>query len=227
MEPNGCVILESGAVGEPFHLISWGSFSDGWDRFWPQMFYAASTRLGRTAADEVVEELVSFDLNGREHRESQDPRTYSLINASCPKDALQLRLKLATTYDSFRGESSFLCDVKRGVLLASEGKSFPNGVLHNESKTHWRYDFERFGCIPLHRRGVTTRVDGGIEIEEIATEQVDWTPVPLGVFSFEAQGITSLQPEGVWWRRLTVVFWGLLLFGVVFLVHWYRNREVE
>jgi hypothetical protein len=125
------------------------------------------------------------------------------------------------------------CDVEHGVVLYYKAKHWGDDFSYHFEEEK-QYDWENFGCIPklYFSQGAYSEEAGlsGVRAysksytREITLQSVDWEPVPLGVFSLEGQGLTSVRVESVWSRRLWTLLLGLLLFGIVFLVKWMRQR---
>jgi hypothetical protein len=236
--PDGYVELWALSDEAPMTITGWGDFSDGLEQIDDNFSFQAAARLDRfffAGADAVVNELFSLQRDDADYRDI--PGEYELVDASLSPDGsvLDIDFRWSTVFggEPRNVEASMKCDVEHGVVLYYKAKHWGDDFSYHFEEEK-QYDWENFGCIPklYFSQGAYSEEAGlsGVRAysksytREITLQSVDWEPVPLGVFSLEGQGLTSVRVESVWSRRLWTLLLGLLLFGIVFLVKWMRQR---
>ncbi len=225
--PDGYIALASNSASTPLTIRSWGSFEEGWDALAGNFCVQAAARssgIGR--ADIMFGRLVIDELSHQTLKDIARQRTIRGITLS--DDGFTLELKSTWASKPFHSETLLRCDVQKGVVLHYESKNFKNGDFTHLYVADKQYDFERFGSIPARQHEERRyEWDGGVVSYDYKTQRVSWEPVPLGVFSLEAQGLRSVAPGSVWSRRLLTLLVGLVLVGIFVAVKRARNRAAE
>lgn len=232
ISPDGFVSLKA-KDGRPFVINEWGNSEQGLDWLFGNYSILASVRFqGLALAEVAIGGFVDWNL-------SRDIPTFLvetdieriLSSVTDKVDGQTLVIKWLQEDGVISYESSMSCDVKHGVVLSYEGQSFRNGILGTTYQEKKDYEFEEFRGIPsyYHYRAMAASPSGVGKYSRtinFKTKLVDWTPVPLGIFSLEAQGLTSLQPQSVWSRRMWILLAGAFLFGVVYLIKRAKYRAI-
>ncbi len=248
--PEGFILLGAGTEKDAFALIDWGTVDEGIVLLFNQEWMQRSARAGRLPADLIVDELVSNEsslpdlynkmvLDSRiRSRESltaglqwtsHSQENLKKIEFSPDGKMVQFAWDSESVPDkSWSSTSSMSCLFNRGVVTFYECEFVDRELGRMTQKDSLDFDFERFGVIPktFVQRITNTNTEEDSYTSQITWEikEVDFSRVPLGVFSFEAQGITSLEPESVWSRRLSILLVAIALFLIVGLVKWARHR---
>lgn len=250
--PDGFVVLATNTGNDNFALIDWGDVEEGLVLLFNYDWMQRAARSGRLPVDLILQELISKDsylpyLYKRKVPDdsisSKDSLTKGLEWTSHTVEKLE-DISFSRDFKTLDVEwnsrslkepvwnatSSMSCDVKKGVLLKYESVFLENRD-RMLSKYIYEYAFNEFGRIP---KVCEEFIENSGSNGESRTSRVKWKildlerkPVVIGVFSLEAQGLAILPAQGVWLRRLYIILWALLLFGVVYLVHWIRHRVSE
>lgn len=226
--PDGYISLGANSARDHLTIRDWGSQSEGLESIDDLFVFQAAARLDPfffAGADAVVNELFALRRNDKDYRDI--PGEYELVDASLSADGSVLDIVFwwNTVFDGAPRdvEASMKCDVNLGTVLSYAAKHSGKDFVYSFEEEK-EYDFARFGSIPaLYRcQGVTP--GGAPYTREIKLQSVDWSPVSLGIFSLEAQGVTTLQPQSVWQRRIWIILCSLALFGIVYIVKRARYR---
>lgn len=225
LAPDRYVVLSADSNMAHLTIVGWGSFEEGWDSFAGNFFVQAASRYGGIIDGTELGKLFGLPPSESE-RHGANHRT--LRNVELSQDGSNLGIEYLWNDEHNSTESSLIVDVTHGVVLEYEAQNFTDGQLTHSTTERKTYDWQRFECIPSQYRRTTKsyRDDAvdAVHTRDFQTMLVDWEPVPLGVFSLEGQGLTSLEQGPVWNRRLWTLLLGLLLVAIVFLVKWMRQR---
>lgn len=233
ISPDGYISLKSDAADSPLAIIEWGSTEQGLDWLLGNFSVLASVRcrglmffmieLDELSNTNLITEVPQFLVREEIKRTLTD---FQLINGGSVFEATWTHKEGQITY-----ESVVRCDKENGVVLTYEGKTIVNGLIGTVVKEKKEYDTQLFRGIPSHyfyKADSAASSDAAkyLRTIEFKTLVVDWTPVQLGVFSFQAQGLSSVQPTMVWSRRLWILCLGILLIGVVYLIKRAKYRAI-
>ncbi len=251
VRPEGYLILFSPSVDKSMAVMGWGTMEDGMGLLFGNDFIQGAARLPSLGqpADIIVEELFSSesylpDLYKRpiakDAVEAQDSLTLNvkwqsqtkvtLQNAArLPGDGLELRWTSEDLEEPFGIHTiSMQCDPKNGSIRSFNDEFKVAGKPTMSQQTSHEYGPEGLGCIP--RRDVRHVVNypgeprESVSVRECLTREISWEPVPLGMFSFEAQGFLRDGSERVWVRRLVIAAIGISMLVVALLIKRRRNR---
>lgn len=216
LAPNGYISLGAESENAPLVIRNWGSFEEGWDLFGGNFFVQAAARSGGIArADATLGKRLAAEIGDAALQVVAVDIEPSKIVLS--PDGFRLEIESLWQSPPNTTQSTTVRDVAHGVAVHYESSNSTNGVFTFSSLSDKNYDFTRFGCIPSYQLEKVAKASGNAHSHEYKTQSVSWDPVPLDVFSLEAQGIGSLKPESVWRRRACTMLAGLLLL-VVYIV---------
>ncbi len=224
--PEGSVSLRADSEPEPLTIREWdGDPQNNLANVLAFRWFRAAGRSGGIETDSCVSGLAHLELHDGGVKEYL--KNCELIDLTLTNDGSRLNISWLEKGNPYSREFSIVCDVDYGVVLHTDTKAIDQDKSIKASNTETKeYDFDRFGCIPSSYLQTYNKIDGKTKyLYEIRF--VDWAPVPLGVFSLEAQGLTSLQPQSVWGRRIWTLVIGALLFGIVYLVKRARSHASE
>jgi hypothetical protein len=221
--PDGFMFLETSPSDESLKIRGWGSASEGADKLGGYFFYQAAARgFGPWDPDTVFCKLVP------EQFDDPDLKTVAgqtrILDVALSDDGLTLTVKWKWESKPISAEASLACNVDKGVILHFDAQNYKDGVLTHVHKVDKEYDFVHFGSIPSHDRQQLTYPTGGGYSRLYQTQQVSWSPVPIGIFSLEAQGLGNVRPGSVWDRRAMSIVIGIILVGFYFAIKWYHRR---
>ncbi len=224
--PDGWISLIASSATAPLAIHNWGSIEEGQGRLGGYSFFQAAIRgFWLMRADRFFSKLVPDELQNEWLREVA--RQTQIADFHLSNDGSRMELKSNWKSQPLYSESTMLTDVENGVVLHQELKYFGDDVLSSSSTADKKYDFERWGCIPAHHFEKRAYPDGTWYSRQYETQLVDWKPVPLGIFSLEAQGLRSVAPGSVWSRRLLTLLVGLVLVGIYVAFKRARDRASE
>ncbi|MDZ4659725.1 MAG: hypothetical protein SH868_19295 [Bythopirellula sp.] len=250
LRPDGYVLLAAKTDKDYLVLVDWGTVEEGIVLLFNYEWIQRSARAGRLPADLILEELISeasslpelykrmvvtSDIQSKQSLTADLPWTSksaeNLMEIELSPDDGTLNLvwnSESVPEGSWSSKSTLICQHEKGVVNKYECITNHKNSGRMLLSEICKYDFELFGTFPMffrqHINNKNAPENSYTSTINWETKSIDWTPVPLGVFSFETQGLNSLRPESVWSRRLNVLLVALALLSVVFLVKWYQRR---
>lgn len=233
--PDGFVRLSAKSAGKPLAIVGWGATEEGLDNLLGDFSVLASVRcrglkfaiieIGESVGSELTREIPSFLMKKGVERK--------LTSVTLSDERSRCEIKWMQYFNEpLSCESIMLCDVEHGVVLRYDGRFTQNGILSSVLKENKEYEFERFRGVPSYYRyhldaTGPAESDKYSRTSEFRPRLVDWDPVPMGIFSLEAQGLLSVAPGSVWNRRMLTLLAGLVLLGIFVAVKRARNRATE
>ncbi len=166
------------------------------------------------------------------------PSSETLENAVLSQDGKTLELNWRSYFlddPSLPWAQTMRCDPKNGVVLSDKYQAFREGKVSSWKDITREYDYDRFGCIPARDNEIsyTFSVMGNgppedyVYVNNRTLLKVGWNPVPLGMFSLEAQGFIAPDQIAIWVRRLLMILVGLLLVGIYYFMRLRRRRKAN
>ncbi len=232
--PDGFVRLSARSAGRPMAIVEWGTTEVGLDNLLGDFSVLASVRcrglkfaiieIGESVGSELTREIPSFLVTKGVERK--------ITGVTLLDGGSRCEMKWMWYDGPISCESTMLCDVEHGVVLRYKGRFTRNGVLSSVLEENKEYELERFRGIPSYYR-LHADATGPLESDrysrtyEFKPRLVDWKPVPMGIFSLEAQGLWSVAPDAVWGRRLLTLLVGLVLLGIFIIIKRSRDRAIE
>ncbi len=228
--PDGFVGLDAISADSPLVITEWGSYEEGWESLGGNFAVDAAVRCGGLRY--TTTELAGFVGVVLHAPAEENELKCKLTDVTLSKDGSQLVVKWIRSEGTHSTKATLRGDVEHGVSLEYVGEFYANGVFRGEFKEEKKYDFDRFGPIPSDFRFQLESVDPSdstrrVQTFEFKARHVGRKPTPLGVFSLEAQGISSVKPESVWPRRMLTVCVGLVLLATYWAVKRVRTRATD
>jgi hypothetical protein len=234
VRPDGFVGLSARSAKSPLVVVEWGTAEQGLDWLLGNSSVLASLRShglrfaiieigGFVSSEQLLEVPSSLMVKGIERK---------LTGVTLLDSGSRFEVKWMRYDGPLSGELTMLCDVEHGVVQNCEGRNMRNGIISSDFKEIKEYEFNRFRGIPsfyrnLYDEAVSAESDHYSRTTEIRPRLVDWNPVPMGIFSLEAQGLRSVAPGSVWSRRLLTLLVGLVLLGIFVAIKRARDRATE
>lgn len=219
VRPEGSVQLRQTDNG--FAVVNLSS--NGMERVSIEDFYGASTRCFSIIDAEATFGFAT-DLGYTNPLSQTWAKAYTPLEISRVGNELKLKSRFESSMDG-PGSSSVVevkFDLVNHVHLSYEQLSRDANAYHSELQVVKEYDFERLRHIPRSIKVNRVRAsDGAWDSTELIVEHVDWSPVPDGIFSFEAQGVSQ---SSVWTRRFIMVTIGVAMLGLFLFYRQMRKR---
>lgn len=221
--PDGFVGLSAASAKSPLAIVEWGTTEDGLDWLLGDYSVLAALRsqrlrlsiieIGELVGSDVIGDIPSFLVDRGVQRE--------LTGLKLLDGGATLEVKWMRKDGPQMCNSTMLCDVNNGVVISCEGHySLDSRVISRFAEIR-EYDFEKYGTVPARCESRYSE-DGANDGEKytrtnvVELRSIDREPVPMGVFSLEAQGLRSIAAESVWNRRILILFTGIaLLVGFI------------
>ncbi len=204
-------------------IVELGSLAEGRSSLGGMNFMHASTRCITTSEGEVpFGNVGDFHLN-EVSKKLKD--FYSPIDITTNQDK---QVHLLTRFQKLDGEISHssiwrvVYDLSIGAVLSYELEKGETGESPRELRVEKSYDVPRLKGIPREANHKTVYLDGTIVIKKFRTVNVDWEPVPLGVFTVDTMGRTG-DFSGTWLRRMIMLIVGLGFVGIYLTYRWRRH----
>lgn len=215
--PEGFIAMVANTAQAPFTIHRWGSYEEGLARLSGYSFFRAATRsFSVLDASSILRSVVTNDLGPHSSNEIENHREIKSITIS--EDEKYLTIQSTWSSTSNVANSNITFEITHGAVTNYRGQIFKEDLPVNLTTAQKKYDYVTFRSIPSHHFEKLERADGSGYSRILETKHVDWVPVPLGIFSLEAQGLASLQPQSVWTRRILILFAGIIMFFVVYLI---------
>lgn len=220
VRPEGYIQMAETEHG--FAIVQLGSNDEGMERIVVHDLFCCSTRCFRLVDGEVPMgniDGISFTTPLSEGMASH----YTPLALSKDGDSIILRTRMDQSTDGHPNKAVYKVeyDLEEGVVLSYEQVADEGGSSHAAFRNLKSYDFERLRHVPAKISVEDKRVGGAWQSIEYKVEDVDWSPVPLGLFSFGPQGLVE---DSVWVRRLVIFGIGVAVIVSFFLYRRWRKR---
>lgn len=226
VRPEGFVALENSKAESQLAVVNWGVEADGIDRIQSMDFIGASTRCVGVYEGEIP---FGGDKDYQLNKLSNKVRAhYSPISLDNSQSESNLILRTRFKYEEGgvlnSGIYNVTYDITEGTVLRYELEQSESGNNPDELRVVKEYDYTKNKRIPsriVYRRtnpGAAAKVD-----YEYVTTEVDWTPVPMGIFSLDNMGGGNVA-SNAWIRRLIILVFGLSIVGVYAAYRWRTKR---
>jgi hypothetical protein len=252
VRPEGYVAMFSDAAEKPLAIGKWGNADEGLMLMFAHgNFIQRAARVGRLPSDVLIEELISEDsylpelykrpipANAVETEQSATltspwtSHTSETLTQATTNDDGHLEVEWTSELlvePHWISNSSLVCDPKNGVTLTYESDLTTANKRTMLVEASLEYDIDRYGCIPALEVEKTTNSagtpDDHVSTVERRIQEVDWSPVPMGIFSLEAQGFVPPNQTSIWLRRFLTIVVGLVLIGFYVVMRQLRRRNV-
>jgi hypothetical protein len=221
--PDTSIRMQSSSPNGALTVRDWTAAEDGVGFIRGNYFVDAAVRAGPISyADEIVKTLTSREPTMNNGNLQLNGVAFSTADS---------RLKISWTWTDGQHSSvsDLTCDPSKGIVFDSKSISYENGKEVVSRKSTRDYKLDAFDCIPSLQQVETafssnsTAAQSSNIRETFRTTAVDWQPVPLGIFSLEAQGVHIATSSGIWLRRLVIFCIGVGLFALALFIK--RRRQ--
>lgn len=222
IRPEGYAVLRETENG--YAIVNFDTKSEGLEHLLVQDYYCASTR-SYLFIDAEVPWGVAYPIEYSTESSKRQAGLFNVLSVSRMDEKVVLTsrcdVEIEGSTNRLRTDYRTEYDLKEGVVLSYEQMSYTKGMDdYEKDKFTKTYDFKKLKHIPKTIARMR-QVDGIQEDLEYVVESIDWSPVPMGIFAFDAQDVDR---GSVWVRRAWMFGLGLAVL-VAYIV--YRRLSVS